>query len=130
MVGGSRPAELIQRPNLGNDRTTTQPSLPVSLKVKAAAIAYMWKKMEALQSIESFHYHRWVDHPLEGGLRLGLRTLADDDHPFGVRKEPAFTVFAAMETPEAATTIAPLKSILGIEDWQAIQVPLDSIRRD
>lgn len=101
-----------------------------SFEVKAAAIAYMWKKMEPLKSIESFHYHRWVDHPLEGGLQVGLRTLPERNAPYGVRKEPAFSVLAAMETPEAEAVIAPLKSIIGIDSWEDIQVPLEAIERD
>lgn len=101
-----------------------------SFEVKAAAIAYMWKKMEPLEAIESFHYHRWVDHPLEGGLRVGLRTLADDTNPFGVRKEPAFSVLAAMETAEAEAVMESLKPILEIESWDEVQVPLESIERD
>jgi hypothetical protein len=65
--------------------------------------------------VETYHYHRWVDHPLEGGLQVGLRTLTSAGRPYGERKEPAFSVFSALETEREAAMIAPLKSIIGIE---------------
>ena len=99
-----------------------------SMADKAAAIAYTWAKILPLDSIESFHYHRWVDHPQEGGLKLGLRTLPTKEHPFGVRKEPAFSVFSALETPESASTTEPLKSVIGIENWSDVRVPKDEIQ--
>ncbi|MGZ0654857.1 DUF5722 domain-containing protein [Coraliomargarita sp. W4R72] len=99
-----------------------------SMNDKAAAIAYTWAKIMPLDSVESFHYHRWVDHPLEGGLKVGLRTLPSKEHPFGVRKEPAFSVFSALETPEAAAAITPLKAILGIEEWYEVQIPANEIK--
>jgi hypothetical protein len=101
-----------------------------SFRVKAAAIAYMWEKMEPLKSIESFHYHRWEDHPLEGGLKVGVRTLPDAHHRFGFRKELPFRVLSAMETPAAEAEMETLKAVLGIRDWSEIQVPLDAIKRD
>lgn len=42
-------------------------------RLQAAALVYMWRQMKGLRSIEAFHYHRWVDHPREGGLLFGLR---------------------------------------------------------
>ncbi|MDQ8207904.1 DUF5722 domain-containing protein [Coraliomargarita sp. SDUM461003] len=99
-----------------------------SMKDKAAAIAYTWAKIMPLDSIESFHYHRWVDHPMEGGLKVGLRTLPSKEHPFGIRKEPAFSVYSALETPAEASTTAPFKSVIGIDDWTEVQVSKDTIK--
>ena len=101
-----------------------------SMLDKAAAIAFTWAKIVPLKSIEAFHYHRWIDHPLEGGLKVGLRTLADDENPYGIRKEPAFSVMAAMETEREAEMTAPLKSVIGIQSWDEVRIPLESIRRD
>ncbi|MGB1706843.1 MAG: DUF5722 domain-containing protein, partial [Rubripirellula sp.] len=58
--------------------------------------------------IESFHYHRWVDHPDEGGLKLGLRTLPTQEHPHGERKR-AWSVYQAINTvkEERATSGLP-----------------------
>jgi hypothetical protein len=94
---------------------------------KAAAIAYTWAKIMPLDSIESFHYHRWVDHPQEGGLKLGLRTLPSDEHPHGIRKEPAFSVFSAMETEDAETASEPYKKVIGIEAWPEIRIAAEDI---
>lgn len=99
-----------------------------SMTDKAAAIAYTWAKIMPFDSIESFHYHRWVDHPMEGGLKVGFRTLPTDKHPFGVRKEPAFSVYSALETPEESSMIEPLKTVIGIENWTDVQVPKKSIQ--
>ena len=93
-----------------------------SMNDKAAAIAYTWQKILPLESIESFHYHRWVDHPLEGGLKVGLRTLPDETHPFGIRKEPAFSVLSALETDQAPEAIAPFKAIIGIQNWSQVRI--------
>ncbi|TVP81757.1 MAG: hypothetical protein EA353_01205, partial [Puniceicoccaceae bacterium] len=97
---------------------------------KAAAIAYTWAKITQLPSVETFHYHRWVDHPLEGGLKVGLRTLPEPDKPFGERKEPAFSVFSALETKDEAAAIKGLKEILEIEDWASVRIPAEAIQRD
>lgn len=94
---------------------------------KAAAIAYAWQKIRSLAIIESFHYHRWVDHPNEGGLRLGLRTLPSPGHPNGERKQPAFSVLSALETSREAEVIAPLKQHIGIRDWSEVSVPASRI---
>lgn len=87
---------------------------------KAAAIAYTWEKILPLDTVESFHYHRWVDHPNEGGLRLGLRTFPEPGKPYGERKEPAFSLFSALETEEHAHAIEPFKTVIGIDDWSEL----------
>jgi len=89
--------------------------------IQSAAFAYTWQKILPLKSIETFHNHRWVDHPREGGLKLGVRTLPDiaNGKPFGVRK-PAFDVFAALETDRAAEVTEPLKAIIGITEWSEV----------
>jgi hypothetical protein len=42
--------------------------------IQAAAYAYAYKKIEAIDGTDSFILHRHVDHKAEGGLRLGPRT--------------------------------------------------------
>lgn len=99
------------------------------MRDKAAAIAYTWEKILPLESVESFHYHRWVDHPLEGGLKVGLRTLPEPGKPHGERKEPAFTLFSHLETENHADAIEPYKSVIGIDDWSDIRISTESIHR-
>jgi hypothetical protein len=51
--------------------------------------------------IESFHYHRWIDHPDEGGLMLGLRTLPTKQHPHGEKKR-SWQVYQAIGSEREA----------------------------
>src|SRR5680860_1638317 len=46
--------------------------------IQAAGVAYYWKKVKDLPALEAFQYHRWVDHPNEGGLQFGLWTNAEN----------------------------------------------------
>lgn len=101
-----------------------------SMLDKAAAIAYTWAKITHLPTIETFHYHRWVDNPREGSLRVGLRTLPESGKPNGERKEPAFSVLSALETEREAEVIEPLKAILGIDDWQSVRIDRGAIQTD
>ncbi|MEN8661731.1 MAG: DUF5722 domain-containing protein [Lentimonas sp.] len=100
-----------------------------SMTDKAAAIAYTWEKILQLDSIESFHYHRWVDHPLEGGLKVGLRTLPEEGKPYGARKEPAFTLFSKIETSQHDEAAAPFKRIVGVDDWSEIRINAVDIKK-
>lgn len=70
---------------------------PESQRLQAAGFVYMWRQLEGLASIEAFHNHRWVDHPHEGGLLLGLRKLPSGGRPYGDRKF-AWEVYRALGT--------------------------------
>lgn len=90
-----------------------------SLLEQAAGLAYAWKKIERLDSIELFHYHNWVDNRGEGGLRIGLRKFSDDaQDPLG--KKPIWRVYRAVGTPEEEAGISFAKPIVGIADWSEI----------
>ncbi len=69
-----------------------------SQRLQAAGFVYMWRRMQGLKSIEAFHNHRWVDHPHEGGLLLGLRKLPANGKPYGEKKF-AWEVYKALDTP-------------------------------
>ncbi len=74
-------------------------------RLQAAGFVYMWRQMRGLSSIEAFHNHRWVDHPGEGGLLLGLRKLPDGSGPVGGKKF-AWEVYRALDTlDEAGATV-------------------------
>lgn len=100
-----------------------------SMQDKAAAIAYTWAKIMPLDTVESFHYHRWVDHPKEGGLKLGLRTLSSPGKPHGERKEPAFSVLAVLETDDQEEALEPILEYIGINDWDEIIIPDEHIKK-
>lgn len=59
-----------------------------SQELQAKALRFAWNKMKRLKTIETFHYHRWLDHPDEGKLLMGLRTLPGrGDGPLGAKKK-------------------------------------------
>lgn len=90
-----------------------------SLRDQAACMAYLWKKLEALDSVSMFHFHNWVDNRHEGGLRIGLRRFPDDEEdPHG--KKPVWYVFQALETERQAEAIEFAKEVIGIKDWDEV----------
>lgn len=83
-----------------------------SERVQAAALALSWQKIQTLETVQAYHYHRWIDHPGEGGLLLGLRRLADPTaselHP----KKFSWEVFRAFGTPGEAEAMEFARSIV------------------
>jgi hypothetical protein len=88
-------------------------------QLQAAAFVYTWHKIRPLRSIEAFHNHRWIDHPQEGGLKLGLRTLPDEENPYG-RKKLSWEIFKVLETEEETGATEFAKPIIGVEDSSEI----------
>ncbi|MCB1230097.1 MAG: hypothetical protein KDN19_07520 [Verrucomicrobiae bacterium] len=94
-----------------------------SLLDQAAAIAYAWKKIEPIDSIKAFHYHRWIDHENEGGLHLGLWTVRPGTVTLPAEKKPSWDIFQALGTEREADAIAFAKERIGIEEWSEIRLP-------
>jgi hypothetical protein len=91
-----------------------------SLQEQAAGMAYAWKKIQPLETIELFHYHNWVDNRGEGGLRIGLRKFPDDEaDPLG--KKPIWYVYQALGTDREDEPTVFAKRIIGIKDWSEIR---------
>lgn len=78
-----------------------------SQRLQAAAYVYLWRRLRPLKTVEAFHNHRWVDHPREGGLLLGLRKLPEGDRLYGDKKI-AWDVYKALDTPSEAETVRAL----------------------
>ncbi len=78
-----------------------------SQRLQAAAYVYMWRKLRELDTVEAFHNHRWVDHPREGGLLLGLRKLPEGSSRYGDKKI-AWDVYKALGTPSETETVRAL----------------------
>ncbi len=70
-----------------------------ALADQAGSLAYTMKRIAKMPWIETFHYHRWIDHPDEGGLLVGLRTLPTPEHRFGKPKQ-AWHVYRAIGTAD------------------------------
>jgi len=91
-----------------------------SQRLQAAAFVYTWHKLRGLKSIEAFHNHRWVDHPQEGGLKLGVRTLPTDGKPYGDRKF-AWEIYQALDTPAEAAKTEFAKEIIGVKSFNELR---------
>jgi len=113
-----------------------------SYRDQAAGLVYTWLKLEQLDLIESYVHHRWLDHPREGGLNLGLRRRPETSTEtaraataevcrelakFGLKSspdetsKPAWEIYRVLETPqqhkavEWADTIIPLQYLENLQ---------------
>ncbi len=90
------------------------------MDLQAAGVAYYWKKLKRLPSIEAFHYHRWIDHALEGNLKFGLWSNQEGTtNDFG-KKKPSWTLYKYTGTNFEDQAYDFTKSIIGINDWSEI----------
>ncbi|WP_149498883.1 DUF5722 domain-containing protein [Roseiconus lacunae] len=80
---------------------------PEQLRTQSIALLKTWEILRQCPSILAYDYHRPVDHPNEGGLRLGLRGLPSAGHPIG-KPKPAWDVFKAINTDDEAELRASL----------------------
>ena len=88
---------------------------------QAAAFALAWKKVQAIPTIESFLYHRHVDHPGEGGLRLGLRAHDGSSNVNGIGKKRAiWSVFQSAGTEKENAAFAFALPSVGRTDWSNV----------
>ena len=87
------------------------------LREHAAGCVYAFKKINKLDGIDAVAWHRWVDHPTEGGLLMGLRKL--DDATNLAAKKPAFEVFAKLNTDREDELDEYLHDV-GVSSWDDI----------
>ena len=88
---------------------------------QAAAFALAWKKVQALPEIESFLYHRHVDHPNEGGLKLGVREHDGSSNVNGMgRTRRIWDVVKKAGTPEEDQAFAFALPVIGRSDWSNV----------
>ena len=97
------------------------PDAPESELAQAAAFAFAWKKVQALPDIESFLYHRHVDHPHEHGLHLGIREHDGSPNILGIgRARKIWGVVQKAGTPEEDAAFAFALPIVGRKDWSDV----------
>lgn len=92
-----------------------------SLHNQAAGFAFFWSKVKNLESIEGFHYHRWVDHAHEGGLLLGLWTLKPGTVIQADKKKPIWDVFRAAGTNSEEEVFEKYKGTVGVKNWADVE---------
>jgi len=97
------------------------PDAPEGELAQAAAFAFAWKKVQALPDIESFLYHRHVDHPHEHGLHLGIREHDGSANVNGIgRARKIWGVVQKAGTPEEEAAFAFALPIVGRKDWSDV----------
>lgn len=88
---------------------------------QAAAFALAWKKVQALPDIESFLYHRHVDHPHENGLLFGIREHDGSANVNAIgRARKIWGVVQKAGTPEEDAAFAFALPIVGRKDWSNV----------
>jgi len=97
------------------------PDGPDGELAQAAAFALAWKKVQALPDIESFLYHRHVDHPHEDGLHVGIREHDGSPNILGIgRARKIWGVVQKAGTPEEDAAFAFALPIVGRKDWSDV----------
>jgi hypothetical protein len=91
----------------------------ISLRDQAAGMAYAWKKIQHLSTIQSWQYHNWIDNRGEGGLKIGLRKFPDEPG-HELEAKPIWHLYRALATPEEDKACAPYLSVTGLPSWSAI----------
>jgi hypothetical protein len=110
--GEVRPVHLSENGFNSKDYSEKQ------LADQAAGMAFAWKKITPLSSVESWHYHNWIDNRGEGGLRIGLRKFPDEPgDPFG--KKPIWHLYQALGGATEDEACAPYLPVVGLPDWDA-----------
>jgi hypothetical protein len=101
-----------------------RPDGPDGELLQAAAYALAWKKVSAIPEIESFLYHRHVDHPNEHGLRCGIREF-DAAAARGLgRARKIHTVMSAAGTPAEDAAFAFALPLLKRTSWEGLLAPV------
>jgi hypothetical protein len=92
---------------------------PEGQTLQAAAYCYAWYKVAHMDAIDSFIYHRQVDHGQEGGLNLGLWTRdKNSSNPAAPKaKKKIYAVFQAADTPGWEDAFRFALPIIGIQQW-------------
>jgi hypothetical protein len=85
--------------------------------LQAAAYAAAYRKIMAMPQVDFFLYHRHVDHPKEGGLRLGLWTTSSPTGEKPDHQRKLWAVMRAADTPEWDAACAFALPLIGIPDW-------------
>ena len=91
-----------------------------SQTLQAAGIVYAWKKLSRLDSIEAFHYHRWIDHEREGGLKLGLWTVKAGTITWPETKKKGWFVYQKLGTGEEEAACEFAKRVVGVGSFDEI----------
>ena len=85
-------------------------------RLQAAAFAASYVRISAIDGIDAYLLHRYVDSRGEGGLNFGLRRVDEDRQP--AEKRLLYDVFRAAGTAEQEQTFRFALPIVGVESWR------------
>lgn len=85
-------------------------------QLQAAAYCYAYRKIAAIDEIDAFILHRHVDHPNEGGLKLGLR-IYDPKNRWSSAKKPIYDVFRDADRENWQSAFEFALPIGGLTQW-------------
>ncbi|HEY1171155.1 MAG TPA: DUF5722 domain-containing protein [Verrucomicrobiae bacterium] len=115
LLYNGQPRRIILSEQGFNSRGTAESELE-----QAAAYCYAYRKVDAIEGIDSFIYHRHVDHSQEGGLNLGLWRRQQNTISNPGSQKPIYRVFQNADTDAWAETFDFARSIIGINRWEEI----------
>ncbi|MGZ0710043.1 DUF5722 domain-containing protein [Coraliomargarita sp. W4R53] len=104
---------------LSENGTNSRDYSETSLREQAAGFAYTWKKFKHLDALVGFQWHNWYDHPLEGGLLIGLRKLRNEPNDPGGKK-PVWYLYEAAGTENEDDVFMPYLDVIGISSWDEV----------
>ena len=90
------------------------PEGPDGERDQAAAYAYAYYRVRHTDGIDAFILHRHVDHPGEGGLRLGLRSRRSGEG------RPICDVFRRADTADWMEAFKFALPVIGVKSWPDI----------
>ncbi|MBP5498194.1 MAG: hypothetical protein J6X81_02330 [Muribaculaceae bacterium] len=108
--GRKRPILLLEQGV--NSRTNSD----ADQTLQAAGVAWVWKKVNAINGIDGIAYYSWVDNDADFGLMLGLRR----GEAYGYAKKKSWYVWKAAATADEDDVFAPYLSVCGLTDWSQV----------
>lgn len=89
--------------------------------LQAAAYAYASYRVANLDGIDSFIYHRQVDHPAEGGLNLGLWRRNEGNAAQPISKKRIYDVVLHADREDWQKAFEFALPVIGINSWEDIR---------
>ena len=93
---------------------------PEGERLQAAAYAFAYQRVLRIPGIESFIYHRHVDHAHEGGLRLGLRANQPGTVTTPGEPRQIFDIFRQIDADTPADPAQFALENIGISSWDEV----------
>ena len=111
----SRPEFLLdgeRRSVILSEQGFHTPNGPDGEMIQAAAFCAAYERFASTPGIDAFILHRHIDHPEEGGLRLGLLRVgkAGDRTAAADRRKPIYRCFRDADTPRRCETFSFARS--------------------